>query len=362
MKQKKVIINNREFLLPDEWEEFLSDDVKQYKQTLRSYIKSIHKDINVFLPLLKQSTSFMRWYSQKSQVQIGCLNKNNELADKKRKQTNLKKFGSSTPLGNKAIKQKIADTFIKRYGTIRSRMWTKEKILNYLGSQGIIPLEDVPNKKVGVSYKGRCKTCGNIFEFYFLSKGRYVLHCPFCSKKSTLLERKLVERLSNYLPIPHYSPPYLNRKEFDIFIPSLKIAIEINGIISHNSTRSYSSFKGRGSEKPKPQDYHYNKSRLAAEHGITLLHIWEHEPWKSEGLRILSEYLRGNQLNFLSKPLPVTFKLRVDFYPIPPRIEGYVISWQEEVWYTDRNGKSLDPLDPKALATYTSGIWLYTKI
>lgn len=61
----------------------------------------------------------------------------------------------------------------------------------------------------------------------------------------------------------------LNGKELDIVIPEYNLAIEYNGIYSHIYRPHESS-----ESKRKDKDYHYNKTKLCAEKGYTLIHIY----------------------------------------------------------------------------------------
>lgn len=59
----------------------------------------------------------------------------------------------------------------------------------------------------------------------------------------------------------------LNGKEIDIYIPSKKLAIEVNGVYWH-------------SDIFKDKNYHQVKSILCGKHGVQLIHIFEHE-WEN---------------------------------------------------------------------------------
>lgn len=58
----------------------------------------------------------------------------------------------------------------------------------------------------------------------------------------------------------------LNGKEIDIFVPSKNVGIEFNGVYYH-------------SEKFIDKGYHFEKTAVAKDKGIRLLHIWE-DDWK----------------------------------------------------------------------------------
>lgn len=68
-------------------------------------------------------------------------------------------------------------------------------------------------------------------------------------------------------------PPY----ELDVYVPSLRIAVEFNGLYWH-------------SEQKKPRDYHYRKFAACQEAGIRLLQVWE-DSWDMKG-DIVREHLR----------------------------------------------------------------------
>ena len=53
-----------------------------------------------------------------------------------------------------------------------------------------------------------------------------------------------------------------NRRELDIYVPELSLAIEYNGLYWHN-------------EKQKGKNYHAEKTRLCKEQGLRLVHVWE---------------------------------------------------------------------------------------
>ena len=58
-----------------------------------------------------------------------------------------------------------------------------------------------------------------------------------------------------------------NNKEIDIYIPKLKLAFECNGSYWH------SEINGR------PRNYHLEKTLIANENGVHLVHLWEHD-WR----------------------------------------------------------------------------------
>ena len=63
----------------------------------------------------------------------------------------------------------------------------------------------------------------------------------------------------------------LGGQEIDIYIPKKAIGIEFNGNYWH-------------SDQCKPKNYHLEKSKLAAQYGIRLIHIWKYE-WQDPATR-----------------------------------------------------------------------------
>ena len=61
----------------------------------------------------------------------------------------------------------------------------------------------------------------------------------------------------------NYHPNWLNGKEIDLYDPSSKVGIEYDGIVYHSS-----KYKGT-------KTYHYEKTAIAEENGVNLIHILE---------------------------------------------------------------------------------------
>jgi len=74
----------------------------------------------------------------------------------------------------------------------------------------------------------------------------------------------------------------LNGKELDIYIPSLNLAIEYNGIYYHSENT------GR-----RDKNYHLNKTKECEKKGIRLIHIFDFE-WEQKRTKV--EYLIKNAL------------------------------------------------------------------
>lgn len=88
--------------------------------------------------------------------------------------------------------------------------------------------------------------------------------CPKCSIHFTKAETEITELLKEVYPQQH-NKTILSGKEIDIFISSLKLGIEYNGLVWHSEM-----FK-------KDKHYHIYKLNKCNEKGIRLIHIFEDE-------------------------------------------------------------------------------------
>ena len=154
-------------------------------------------------------------------------------------------------------------------------MLLPEEIVPRLRTYGIDPI-DIPKTLSDTGeFRAKCLHCGNEFLFHF--NKCVPTGCTVCNKRSTQLERQIADFISVKYKISQHSRILFKQEginsEFDILIPDLNIAFEINGAYSHNT--AWTPFlKG----KPKPVNYHKIKTDIALKHGIKLYHIWEHWP------------------------------------------------------------------------------------
>ena len=189
----------------------------------------------------------------------------------KAKKTTIDKYGTLAVLRIQEIKQKSAETSLRKYGVSNPAMISEEEIITRLKEFGIKPLERIVNMAPGIEYTGVCLSCGKEFTFHF-SSGKPTV-CRFCNRNLIKLERQL----TNFLTLQgirvqqHLKPEWLDYKELDLYLPDYKIAIEINGALTHNS--DWHPFDSRS---PKSPSYHKFKSEKCLEKGISLIHLWEH--------------------------------------------------------------------------------------
>lgn len=88
--------------------------------------------------------------------------------------------------------------------------------------------------------------------------------------------------------------------ELDFYFPKQKVAIEVNDIATHNSTRNTAGYCK--DEYVKDKNYHTNKSKICEESGIRLIHIWEYE-WNDDRQRPILENIIQNALGLNNKKI-----------------------------------------------------------
>jgi len=124
------------------------------------------------------------------------------------------------------------------------------------------------NNNTSLSYNFKCLKCDNIFTSTVMGSGKI----PICRKCFPLVKNsKLEEYIKDFLNdnnIQHLdnNRKILDGKEIDLLVSNINLGIEINGNYYHSEI---------GGEKDKK--YHLNKTNLAYNKGIKLIHIFEDE-------------------------------------------------------------------------------------
>lgn len=195
---------------------------------------------------------------------------------KKREATMLEKYGKRS-VGNGVTAERLKEYEDKR----------KEKYQSLCEKSNLDIVEYIEKHVLLV----RCRKCGNEFVTNNLSYLPYEnIYCKHCSpeykdykpaiKIYELLDDAGITYLKNDRTI---IKPY----ELDIYIPSLKVAFEVNGNFWH------SELLGR------TKDYHINKTKMCNEKGVKLFHIYEDEianKWNIVESRIKSTIGLSNRI------------------------------------------------------------------
>ena len=202
--------------------------------------------------------------------------------EEKRKETKKKRYGDP----NYVNKEKKEQTCRKKYDNShynnrKQAAETKknskyEKLLNNFKFSDVSPQfskEEYNGVKEYVRYPFKCNKCGEEFEDYLYSAN--VPRFPNCydgwnqvgsSEKEKDVANFVEEILSESEEVIKNDRDVLNGKELDIFIPSLDIAIEFDGLYWHSELQG-----------EKNKDYHLEKTQVCEDKGIQLIHIFENE-------------------------------------------------------------------------------------
>lgn len=121
--------------------------------------------------------------------------------------------------------------------------------------------------------KVKCDACGKVSKRNVSNLSRS--GCKHCARQHSNVELELFSWVKSMCPDAESSVRGVISKELDIYIPSLKVAIEFNGTYWH-------------CERYKPRGYHSGKSFECKEKGIRLIHVWEFE-WANPQQRFVLE-------------------------------------------------------------------------
>ena len=131
-----------------------------------------------------------------------------------------------------------------------------------------------------VVYKGSdqkvCIICPIHGEFWQIANDHLRgSHCPSCSVRMSKPENDIFQYMKHILPntdIIQRDTKILNRKEIDILIPEINLAIEYDGLAWHNTKYN------------KNKNYHLYKTNECKKQGIRLIHIFEDEWLEKENI------------------------------------------------------------------------------
>jgi len=232
-----------------------------------------------------------------------CSNSSDSVK-KKKEESYLNKYGVDNPSKSKEVMEKINNSFVEKYGDNPFKLEEfqnkiKETNLKRYGTDHPLKKDSILRtemeletiKKFTEKYshleiiefdtfkwgeaKIRCHKCDGIF-----SISKWNLHqrtkknwdskiCTLCNPIGSSNDTVLQEFIREYLErkgikFKEGERKILDGKEIDFYVENLKIGIEVNGLYWH-------------SDKFKGDNYHLEKTELAAKKGVTLIQILEDE-------------------------------------------------------------------------------------
>lgn len=229
-----------------------------------------------------QKQEFVNKSKETSKIRHGDSNYRNV---GKYKETCLEKYGVDNFVKTNSYKTKYQSTCLGRYGkphasksdgfkiehtkTMFQKFLMHERFINFLPMFLHDEYFGVLKDLSIVKYKFKCKRCDNVAS-YNLNNGNPI-HCINCDKSNTSYFQKDVydyvkSLVGNDVLVNMNDRVTLHPKELDIYIPSLNVAIECNGIYWHSEIMG-----------GKNKVYHINKTNKCEEKNIKLIHIYENE-------------------------------------------------------------------------------------
>ncbi|HPM74229.1 MAG TPA: hypothetical protein PLA71_00740 [Saccharofermentans sp.] len=196
-----------------------------------------------------------------------------------------KKYGVSNVSQLESIKQKKKESFAKTFGCSVEDYNNADEFLKKIVksrykntfsrfdrfSKEVVPmfsLEEYNGGGYDKAYKWLCKKCGNEFEHWYWNG--CIPKCPtcypICYSSFEIDVANFLSSLDNSLEILKNDRKHISPLELDIYLPSKKLAFELNG--NHWHTENIGG---------KDKNYHLNKTIECELNGTRLIHIFEDE-------------------------------------------------------------------------------------
>ena len=264
-------------VLEKQLEKYKQTNIKKYGVDNPSKLKQVIEKRN--------QTKRKKYGSGWSDKQRQAILKSKAKAYLTRKQNLLDEFGVENISQLDIVKQKRKQTFLERYGVehyhqsdfyknlIKQRKLDEIKIKVEDGKLPIIIndlVDDQRYKTLSINFV--CNDCGELRQtplVTFSHRLKFFNNVCKCQigNSSSFGEKELVSNIKDfYKGKIETNVRILDGFEIDIFIPEYSLGIEYNGLYWHSEN---------GGKKDKW--YHYQKTKIAREKNIRLLHVFENE-------------------------------------------------------------------------------------
>lgn len=196
--------------------------------------------------------------------------------------TKLERYGNANYSNSEQRKLTCIEKFgvdnIRKVKSVVDEMSAARKSSHYeflknhcleIGLQFVCSHDDYKGYHFSNKYEFKCMTCEKHLESTVYNLNG--LFCDYCHpEKINNLENRMYEFLQSIVEkeeiIVRNDRTVLIGKELDFYIPSKKIAIEMNGLYWHSEHVG-----------GKLSYYHLNKTKACMCHGLSLIHIFENE-------------------------------------------------------------------------------------
>ena len=200
---------------------------------------------------------------------------------------------------SKKFKEYLADNGVDNVSQLDSIKKTrrdqkiKEMLINIFDgtrlSGVVIPLFDKTEYtgcEYNKMYKFKCCKCDIEFEDNLYSGNiPRCLNCYPHNRFKSSIETELLEFFGSHnINVKHHDRTILSGEEIDIYVPSLNLGVECDGVYWHSEIAG-----------GKNNKYHLNKTQLCCDKNIQLLHIWDWE-WRCK-----NEIVKSIILNKIGK-------------------------------------------------------------
>lgn len=199
------------------------------------------------------------------------------------KSNNLEKYGVDHTSKLSSVKEKLKQTLLENYGVdniMKNDLFRKK--FNITNNENYIKYVDNNNSlfNCDLELNHTFLICSDNYQKRIKSNIPLCTICYPISDQSSIKEKEILRFISENYKNEIISG-HRDELEIDIFIPSLKIGFEFNGLYWH-------------SEIYKDKNYHLSKTNFFKEKGIRIIHIWE-DDWDNK-----KDIIKSQILNFLN--------------------------------------------------------------
>lgn len=238
----------------------------------------------------------------------------------RKKQTCLEHFGVEYSWQASEVIEKCQNTCQERYGCKNANQSEKIKqksretrlkngTQRFVGTEVIKFLEQWDKKrKPTIEEFRQYVDVSNVSNAH-----KMIVHADLCdefaiktSYLESFVEDFLKEKNLNY---EKHNRDLIKPKELDFYLPEFKVALEVNDIWSHNSS------KFRYGHAPLPITYHFEKTMLCREKGIRLIHLYEphlYDQHKWEVLQDIILHACGKSKKIYARKLDLEIKPAIE--------------------------------------------------
>ena len=290
-------------------EKYGVDEIMQSKEIQEKAKQTNFKKYGVEWQIMSDVTKEKTKSTIKEKYKVDHISQSEEIINKT-KQTNFKKYGTEWQISSVSTSNKSKETILKRYGVnyIMQSDLIKNKFKETLYKNNLIKLQEKHKNIPIISIDNNgilihCDKCNT--DFYIDSallnlriRNKNTL-CINCNPRGSFFDKEY--QITSFLESINIES-FKDRKilsplELDFYLKEYNLAIEFNGIYTHNEitlklrTDSFKNNINNINEK----NYHLYKTIECNKKQIDLIHIWEDE-WDYK-----QDIVKSRLMNLLNK-------------------------------------------------------------